>query len=195
MWKDQAVPIFRIANKISYNQPGSPGVNIMHVRADAEGASELLEEALSSIAGFYTSIASVLAPGVRVDVAESVIQDPLGSRVVIGVPSAAVLGASASVQAPALLCICASWKTSIATRSGRGRTFIGPLEGTAGDSDGSTSNDKRLTVLEAAQVLIQESSAANGWGFGILSLKDGLLRDVVGVTISDQLSYLSSRRN
>lgn len=195
MWKDPAVPTFRVANKISYNQPGSPGVNIMHVRADAEGLSDELNEAITAIAGFYESIARVLAPGVRVDVAESVIQDPLGSRVVIGAAPHPVLGASASVQSPALLCICASWKTSIASRSGRGRTFIGPLEGAAGDADGSTSNDKRLTVLEAAQVLIEESSGANGWGFGILSLKDGLIRDVVGVTISDQLSYLSSRRN
>lgn len=188
------MPIYRVVNKLTYNGPGSPGVNVMHVRTVSGPGSEL-DAAMAAMHQFYASNELQLASGLDVTIGESIIEDPLGARTVVPFTPTTVEGYLTSAVAPQLLAICCSWKTSSATRRGRGRTFLGPVAAGAIDPDGSISDSARTSALEAAQDFVSASTAASGWSFGILSSVDSLLRDVINVTISDQFAYLSSRRD
>lgn len=95
--------------------------------------------------------------------------------------------------APAMACI--SWRTSLATRRGRGRTFFGPLSPGVFGADG-TINDGQLTVIRNAAadlVSLSLQDSING-AVGVWSELDSVHRDFVGSSVNDQAAVLRSRR-
>jgi hypothetical protein len=94
-----------------------------------------------------------------------------------------------------LLAVCISWRTSAASRSGRGRTFIGPLNKTAAEIDGSPTAGVLSSLRNAADDLVAAVGNADGTGLGVYSVKQGVLRDFTGATVADRFAYLSSRRD
>lgn len=174
------------------NAPGGPGVNTWHIRYDSVVGD--LESALSALATFYDSIRGVLPTGVRyrfTDHAVTVGDSPT----YVPVSNAATnTGSGGATYLPMATAMCVSWKTTAATRSGRGRTFIGPLSNLATEANGTPAPEAITLLQNAATALVNASLVDNGWGFGVYSRKDGVLRDFTRATVRDVFAVLRSRR-
>lgn len=189
------MPIYRVPVRIDYRANGGPGYNVFHVRTVSSARDELLS-ALDAIEAMYNSMKGLYVDTTILTVGEGMIKDPLGAPEYVNDSPRTVLGSGGASTMPTLLAVCASWRTSSATRSGRGRTFFGPFNNNTQDgNDGTPGAVTITTVRDAALDLVQASQGLNDWGIGVLSLKTGILRDITGVTVQDRWSYLSSRRD
>lgn len=188
--------ILRIPVRIDYPYAGGPGFNIWHARfVDSTPPPALLGDALDALELFYSTIDSTIVTGTTFTLGEGMILDPLGSPTYVDDDSRTVTGSDGAGSMSNLLCITVGWRTISATRSGRGRTFVGPMGiGTAGN-DGTPADSVLTTIRGAATDLIDTSTNANGWAFGVLSTKQALLRDFTGSTVKDRYTFLSSRRD
>jgi hypothetical protein len=173
-------------------------MNVLHVRTGGVGGAaeaDNLGEALTAITAFYTALKNTYAYGTRITIGEGMVKDPLGSPEYVDDDARILTADGVAGSAPVLLALVASWRTTSATRSGHGRTFLGPLAPDFLQTDGTPNNNFVNTFRNAANNLVADSQSANGWAFGVLSTKQGIFRDVTGVTIRDRFSYLSSRRD
>lgn len=189
--------IVRVPARLDYPFNGGPGVNVWHVStASLQDTQANLEEAVDALAAFYTAIRPWYPTGMTVTLGEGMIIDPLGSPEYATDYSTKITssGGSATVTSNLLAIVC-GWRTSSATRSGRGRTFIGPLVTQAGEGDGTPAPDTLADIRGAAATLVADSLSANGWAIGVLSTKQGTFRDITGVTVKDRFAFLSSRRD
>lgn len=91
--------------------------------------------------------------------------------------------------------ICVTWRSSLATRRGRGRTFLGPIAVSNLQANGTIADAALTTVREAAADLVTSSQATEGAGaLAVWSEKDNLARDFVASSVTDQFAVLRSRR-
>lgn len=189
--------ILRVPVDISWPGGGGPGVNVWHIRVNSVLLPDFPEinAALAGIRDFYAGIQGTLQNGAawRFN-GEAVAVDSTPNEFVSGLTEWEVLGGSGNAL-PDLLQVCVSWRTSAASRRGRGRTFVGPFTVAAMATDGSILPAFRSAVLAEAQALIDASTAANDWAVGVYSREDGIIRDIVSATVGTQFSFLSSRRD
>lgn len=147
--------IWEVSNKIVGGGPSSTGpfYNIMHVSvpnddpATATAITGLFTTFYTAIKGIFTT-ASSLQPAakiVRVDV------DP---AVYIPNTPGSVAGTQSVTWAPAQICMVLSWRTAIATRHGRGRTYLGPLGAATLSGNGDLSAALALAAQNAGTALI-----------------------------------------
>jgi len=188
------MPIYRVPAKIEFTNAGGPGYNIWHVRTATGAPHEDLFEAVSALESFYTKIKALYQPGTRIVLGEGIIEDPLGSPSYVDDDSTTILGSGASAATPTMVALVVSWRTQSATRSGRGRTFLGPVSNGALQTDGTPEPNILNTVRNAAIDLVNDSQTANGWAVGVLSTKQGVFRDATGSSIRDRWAVLTSRR-
>jgi hypothetical protein len=121
----------------------------------------------------------------------------------------AVSGVGTS-SAPQLLALCVTWKTGVAARRGRGRTFIGPLTPACVQTDGTPVDSFRTTVGSGAAALIASSTAMGNGAWGVWGYEnakpagkenprnplDGkVFRDFTGYATRDLFASLRSRRD
>lgn len=189
--------IWRVPVRIDWGQPENPAFNVWHLRTvdNQQGAGSALRDGLNALQEFYEDMTSVYARNTTITIGESMIGDPLGSPFYADDDPRVVTGSGSAEQAAALLAVVCSWRTSSATRSGRGRTFVGPLAFDTAGNDATPSPLTMSAIRSAATGLVNSSGGANGWAVGVLSIKQGLLRDITGFTARDRYSYLSSRRD
>lgn len=190
--------IVRIPVTVTNNLPGGPFMNVLHVRTVGGGDDDAVDvgHALDALVSFYTSIRTLYPNGSVIKMGEGMILDPLGSPTYFPDDSRTVTtGAVAGGTTSTLLSIVVSWRTMSASRSGRGRTFIGPLNGDAITTDGTPADSAVNMIRNAAAALVEDSDSLNGWALGVLSTKEGILRDVTGSSVRDRWSFLSSRRD
>lgn len=191
------MPVYRVPVSLSYAGPGSPGVNVLHIRTAGvplEGDTER-ENAMVAIRNFYASTSLlyhastvIRFPTELVDVEDNEIVSVAARNEISG-------AGTATVMLPPASCICVSWKSSSATRAGRGRTFLGGLSSTVLDANGGIRSQNRTSTLAAAQALIDASTSAEGWSLAVYSRTQQVARDVVGATIGTQFASLRSRRD
>lgn len=190
------MPLHRLPVSITYGGPGSPGANVWAIRTDdldpADDAP--LNAASTAIKDFYTAIALHYHSSVRLTFTGEL--QPLavpGPRKVI--TSWTVAGTDNVGQAPHLLAVVASARTSLASRSGSGRTFLGPLKSGAMQTDGTPMDNLLTDIRNALGTLAGKSLTDNQWAIGVWSPKLNLFHDVLGYTVKDKWGYLSSRRD
>lgn len=189
--------IFRVPVAITYPGSGGPGRNVFHVRTIGpnQDDSEQLGEALDALQTFYETIKQYYPSGTTIRMGEGMIRDPLGNPEYEEDNVKTVVSGGSGGHLSPLLCACVSWRTTSASRSGRGRTFIGPFNVQAQDSDGTITASYLNLLRNAAATLVSASTGPSGWSLGVLSVKQGLLRDFTGSSVKDQFAYLSSRRD
>lgn len=188
------MPTYRVPVRINFVSGGGPGYNVWHVRTTAGDAAQL-DAALDALEAFYTAIKAYYVSTTTIVLGEGMIKDPLGSPEYVTDQSRTVTGTGASGMASHLLAICCSWRTTSATRSGRGRTFLGPLGANINDNNDGTPTAAAMTAIRAAAAtLVAAGNGTNGWAIGVLSPTQGVLRDITGVTVNDKFAVLRSRR-
>lgn len=207
--------IYRMPVRLDHPVLGPQGaINVWHFRTGgttAPGPNSEFSRAVDSIQRFYQDICgtgttpgNVMAPGTTV-IADNVNQ--VGTDSVFPVTFAKVTSGGTGPAAPPSLAITIGWRTSSATRRGRGRTMIGPLHGGAVEADGTVAPAFLTNLTNAAQRLVTTSTAAigdgAGWAVGVYGLQNAggtrqdphVLRDLTGFKILDHFGWLRSRAN
>lgn len=205
-----AAGTFRLPVRIDWGGPGSPGVNVWHFRCDdafATGLGSAFAAAVDAVHTFYSDLVGGFATGATVTCDQAIRQEDQSSLSVDFPKLSAAAGAYDG--APPVLAAVVSWKTSIAARRGRGRTFVGPLQFSAMDHDGTPTANLLTGMTSAAQALVDASTGANGWAIGIYGQQNQapkgttsaeraalphVIRDVTGFAIHDKWAILTSRR-
>lgn len=192
------MPIVRIPVELRNTALPSSAYNIWHARVD--GFTFQVDTPWDALHTFYTAITSMYAPDTTITFPESVVD--VETREEHGVTAPADITTTLGSDELAGVAATLVWKTSVAARRGRGRTFLGPLGSSVfSASTGLINTSVKTTLTNAAQALVDKSSAGNGWGLGVYGQQDAgvatpkLLRDFVGFKVSDKYAHLSSRRD
>jgi hypothetical protein len=101
--------------------------------------------------------------------------------------------AGTSTLAPVLQAVV-GWRTTSATRSGRGRTFVGPLAVAASDADGTPAAGFLTALQNGAQAIVAHNDGVDTGAVGVWSPTQNLFRDITGFRIRDVFAVLRSRR-
>jgi hypothetical protein len=204
--------IFRIPINLAWTGPGSPGVNVWHVRDDAWPGSTSLDGALTTLSEAYALLASgtsgIFPPGMKTSLGDVI---ELTSQEYVQPSAGAWTDTSTtgtSGYAPAPVMIVCSWKTSLAARRGMGRTFFGPLRGNILQTDGTPADGVVDLVRSVGQKIVDHNNVVGSAAFGIYGAESKLteaqrlsgdyprvLRDITGFKVRDQYAVLRSRRD
>lgn len=189
--------IVRVPVTIEHPFAGGPAMNVWHARlVDNNPETWQLGDALDALYDFYNAVRLLYPNTTVIRFGEGMIRDPLGSPEYVDDDSRSIVVSGGQTGTVATkLAIVASWRTTSASRSGRGRTFVGPLQTATAQGDGTPRAQDVTTVRQAGEALVSASQGANGWAFGVLSVRQGLLRDFTGVSVRDRFAFLSSRRD
>lgn len=182
---------------VQYHDPslGGTGVSIFHGRGDGSGEDDA-NYLMGTLHDFYESI-KVIFPSTC-----TVTWD--GSVVTFDTPSPALFtsgagwtttGTGSTHPSPPANCIVAGWQTSLHSRSGRGRTFLGPIDRDQVQDNGTPYEEIRSDIESAAGDLIDAFDGAGDGALGVWSPTDSVLRDFTGCKVANQFAVLRSRRN
>jgi hypothetical protein len=203
------VTIFRVPVNVSFVGAGSPGANIWHIRTTgAIGAVETAQaQALIGYIRTFYNQCQTYFPTTSSFTLGTVTQVDSGREIT---PTWTALSGLGTGNAPQALAVVVTWKTSIAARRGRGRTFLGPLATALMQSDGTMVDASRTDILTKAQTLVSSSLADGNGAIGVYGydsakpagkanprnpLDARIFRDVTGAVIRDVFGVLRSRRD
>ena len=183
--------LYRINIGLSFPHGSSPGVNTFHARDDV---IDDVQDVVGILQTFYTSIRQFYGASTTISCPNEVIRDPYGDPSYQTVTGWSVVGSGTGNYLPPANQVCVSWRSSSATRSGRGRTFLGPLVSQAQESDGSLSAVALTQFRTAASTLVSNSEGLDGAALVVYSRRDGVARDITSAFVRDQFAVLRSRR-
>lgn len=89
---------------------------------------------------------------------------------------------------------CVTWRTALAARSGRGRTFVGPLAATAVEQNGTLSSTALSLFRQAGQSIPDSAGSSVAGAVVVWSERLQQGRDIIGSSVTDQVAILRSRR-
>jgi hypothetical protein len=199
--------IYLLRVKLTYGPGSKVGVNTWHIRRDTPpvpGAQPLI----TALGAFYQSVASeVFCTDQQASFDGNVVEVGTDTPTQIGgLTTFTATGLNpATAYGSAGVGMCISWKSSLANRQGRGRTFLSPLASVAFQGDGTLSDTKLGNIRTAATTLVNASKADGNGGICVWSTATpkggvapapghGVARDIIGHSISDKVAWLSSRR-
>lgn len=189
--------IVRIPVRLEHQSLPTPAMNVWHCRTveGLPGATGDVANCLDALEEMYRYLGGIMPNGTSVTMGEGMIADPLGDPTYFP-DDARTFSATTGPAGTAspILAIVASWRTTSASRSGRGRTFFGPIVTGMSDENGTPTAAALSAVKTATESLLSESQGPGGWALGVLSTKQGILRDFTGVSVRDRFAFLSSRR-
>lgn len=175
---------------------GSPGASVFHLRTgnnvDIPGVGNSLSEIIRQ---FYAALDDLYVDSVRISFAGLVTGVGEDTGVAYELDPWQVQGTAAVGPLPPSNQIVVGWKTSSATRSGRGRTYIGPLQYAVVDDAGSPATPVLTVVRNAAAALVTSQGALETGGIGVFSQKQQVFRDFTGSVVRDTFAVLRSRRD
>jgi hypothetical protein len=200
--------VFRVPVRLTWSGPGSPGVNVFSIRAfEVSAVLDELDAALGALKAFYTALQPAMAADTVATIGPDITDRATGEDA--SRPVQTVTGSGGASGHGDVLQLVISWRTSLRARRGMGRTFVGPLPTTAFASTGALSGVPVNALTAAAQGLVDASTAANGWAFGVWGqesfmpkatsearrLAPHVHRDVTGFKVQPQVAVLRSRRD
>jgi hypothetical protein len=172
---------------------GSPGANVWHLRTtategDLGGLSDIIQAFYEDIAGLYNTTTTIKylgeATGLGDDADTTFTSDPW-----------TVTGTDSGSVAPPMLALLCQWRADTGGRSGRGRTFIGPLAAAAVGTDGTPNATQLTAIRDAAAALVDSSDSFGNGAVGIYSRVDGVIRDITTSSVPDDFAVMRSRRD
>lgn len=187
--------VFRYVVNLSYGSGGGPGVNVWHFRGPSVGNDSQL--VVNAINGFYGGLNNLMAPGMVVTGPSEVVAGIEGDSPTFEPVTGWTVNAAAgsNTTAPPVLQIVAGWRTALASRSGRGRTFLGPFNTSVLDVNGTPTNSAIGLVNEACQEIVDFNGGVDDGAIGVWSPTDGVIRDITGFRVRDTFAVLRSRRD
>lgn len=189
--------LFSATVRSSFPAGSGGGTNTWHLRTlSDDGSATEINALMGIVKAFYEDL------GPAFPTAHTWTWD--GTVTEVGTASPSLLGGmtgwtqtgagGASNYGGAALQVCFSWKTTLATRRGRGRTFVGPLMNNAVEANGTLETTFLTGCRTAAQTLVSSSLADTNGAIVVWSELDQVGRDVVASSVTDQGAVLRSRR-
>jgi hypothetical protein len=201
--------VFRVPINIAFPGAGSPGANIWHIRTvDPLPVPELAkaQTLVGLIRSFYVGLAAHY-PATTTLTLGTVTEEGTSREIT---PTFATVTGTGTGSAPQLLAVVVTWRTAIAARRGRGRTFIGPLTTADMQNDGTPSAVVISDVKASANSLVSSSLADGNGAIGVYGYTSAKLpgkqnprnpadpkmfRDFQGNAVRDLFGSLRSRRD
>lgn len=175
---------------------GSPGASIFHLRAaDTDPSQATLGSLIEIVREFYAAMDDLYVGSVRIRFAGLLTGVGPDRGTAVEADPWEVAGTANVGPLPPSNQIVVGWKTASATRSGRGRTFVGPLQYAVVDDAGSPAAPVLSVVRDAAAALVTAQATFTEGGIGVWSTKQSLFRDFTGSTVRDTFAVLRSRRD
>lgn len=191
---------------------GGPGVNTFYFRGIGV-TQAYADAAIARVRDFYVALAPEMASGMIMQV-EPVADELLttdGSLTAswaATTPPASVASTGIS-QAPAPVMSLVQWSTGgiVAGRRVRGRTFVGPVETTAHQTDGTPAEAHRTAVVGAANALLGDIGLEQGlviWARPFpgdplatppVPARSGTAHKVTAAAVPNKWAVLRSRRD
>lgn len=188
--------IYRVPIDLAWNGSGAPGVNVFHVDTGAGEGATGVAAIVALLRDFYEDIAVDLGGPQTISFAGEVVD--VQNDVRLPVPAWTFSPAATNQYAAFPLAMVVSWRTAFATRSGTGRTFIGPL---AASVDGNTGVPPAATVTRiqnAATTLLEAIRVATGEDGArlvVYSRATGATAIILSGRVRQSFSILRSRRD
>ena len=180
---------------LSWAGPGSPGQNVWYVRTAQDLTSSDRDAAALAINDFYGDIVDAgILSGDNVITGRSEMVDEATSEI-LPVDGWTLDSASGPQLYAAVAQMIVTMRTSSATRSGRGRKFIGPVRSTTMEDDGTPTAGAIGTLQTACDTLLASSLAETGWAVGVYSREQNLFRDATALQVRNYFAVLRSRRD
>lgn len=193
------MPVYRTQVKTVHAALGGTGVNTFHFRTP--GADPILptdvylRDATDALETFYGTVVGTLAP-TGTTVSTDGVWTLLGDDPqIVDEDGWSISAAGSTSILPPATAMCLTWRTSIASRSGRGRTFVNPLRTTIVQSNGTPTEAARTALVNAGNALIAEFAQASNGSFVVYSPTQNISRDLVGCSTSNEFAVLRSRRD
>lgn len=190
------VPIYKLPVTLQYPIGSLQGVNTWHMRKTTVPIPG--PDSISTIIkNFYDAIKAMFPTTMTVRFDGQITQVDSGSPdVAAALDPWSVTGTSAgSIYGAAGVGACVGWRTTKATRSGRGRTFLAPLSANQFQADGTLVDSYLVTLRAAAQSLCTASLSDGNGAVSVWSVKENIGRDVVTAKVNDRVAWLKSRRS
>nr|CRY93649.1 hypothetical protein [uncultured prokaryote] len=196
--------IWRVPINLTYEFGGGPGVNVWHVRQSSLDPGEELGDLVGMLHTFYATLTagqttgdSCFQAGMTIDCGELVNVDT--QETFTPDFDALTVGATGGAAAP-VLALCVTWRTTIAARRARGRTFLGPFAPDACESNGTPIEALRDTVRSACDALISDSEGFGNGAVGVYGKANPgssghVIRDITGALVPNEFAVLRSRRD
>lgn len=189
--------IYRANVAITGGEVLGPAVNTWHFRTDGidDAGDAALPDLLTSLAAFYAAVKNEFCEGTNTHfdgVLTSVEEeDP---RVIVIDPWT-VNTTTAAQGLPPQDCLLMRWGTSRPTRSGRGRTFFGPMCTNSLFGHGIVHPSTATVFNDAAAALISSFSGPADGAICIYSRADHVARDIISHSVVPKFAVLRSRRD
>ena len=201
--------IFRVPVNIAFPGAGSPGANIWHIRTINTNLVTELSEAntlIGYIRAFYFANITEF-PATTVFSLGTVTEEETSREIA---PTFATVTGTGVGSAPQSLAMVVTWRTAIAARRGRGRTFVGPLSTATMQNDGTPSTSSRNAIVTAAAALVTSSVAFGNGAIGVYGYDAAktpgvgnprnpadakVFRDFTGSAVRDLFGIMRSRRD
>lgn len=175
---------------------GSPGANVWHMRSDqAVGPFTDFDDMSQAIKTFYTSCQGLFPTALNIQMFGELqgVGDDTGD--IYSVDSWGLNGSGGVAFLPPANCMLVNWKAATGGRSGRGKTFLGPLVTGDNENNGTPDEARRTTVSDAAVALIAESEGLLNGGIGVYSRTHNVFRDYVSADVPNFFAVLRTRRD
>lgn len=193
------MPIFRATVDLSFPIGSGGGTNSWAIRTVDAGPLELenIQDLMGRVQAFYQGITQLFPSTFsaswdgtvrELGTTEPEFRAPDTGWTVVGSASETEYG-----PAPAMACV--TWRTSLGNRSGRGRTFLGPLRKSAFEGNGTLFNTDLSALRSAAATLADGNGTFEAGALVVWSEVDGVGRDIIGSSVTDQAAVLTSRRS
>jgi hypothetical protein len=185
---------FRAVVEINSGFLGGIGTNTWHGRTAAQ--PELALAALGAmLEDFYLGVFSYMATPITLNF--SGIWQGVGpdqGEVLETAPWNVADGGTRAPLPPAIAQVV-TWRTALASRSGRGRTFLGPMAAGTLQNNGTPTEESRAAIQTAATALIAASDGLGDGAFGVWSSTDQIFRDFRTASVPNEYAVLRSRRD
>lgn len=186
---------WRTTVQTDYVAPGGPGFSTFHFRDDADGGLEdALQVATNALKTAYTAVAAGLPAAVLHGTEGRWVE--VNTQEIVDVDGWSQRGLISSVQdaLPGMTQLCVGWGTAVASKSGRGRTFLAGW-GEPANQDG-VPTAATLSAGRAFGAAIVDFNATIGNGsFGVYSPTYELMRDITRSAVKPKWASLRSRRD
>lgn len=160
--------VYRIACNITAPNC-NPAANIYHV-TNGQTGDVGIGAVLTAFKTFYDAIATFFGTGTNISIGASVRDVSVTPNRIIAVSPLASVGSSGGEPLPANAALVVTWRTALAGRSFRGRTYLGPSTETV-NSSGVAASGTVNTISTAANALITNIDAIAGMNFGVYAFR------------------------
>jgi hypothetical protein len=191
--------IYRGTWTIADSVLGGTGTNTWHARTTAGATSGEVLDTLNSLnaalGAFYVACTDIYHGGAVLHFDGSWVRvDDDSDEIVRGNTNDVAIGGTTDAMPPSQ-CLVVGWGTSIASKSARGRSFLGPLRTSVNQDNGTPTEAARTLVEEAAADLIDSFDGIGNGALGVYSVKENVIRDFTDGRVANRFSVLRSRRD